>query len=60
MAYRLGYVGHKNIPDDSLIDNDGKPGIVVTNSYHVDEEERDPRSESMENIVIPSSFRGPS
>ncbi|KAK2757093.1 hypothetical protein FQN54_005062 [Arachnomyces sp. PD_36] len=55
-SYQLGYMGHKDIPDDSWTDNDGRLGIVVTNSYHVDEEERNSRNVSMEN-VIPSSFR---
>lgn len=59
MSYKLGYVGHKDLPDDKLTDTDGKPGIVVTNSYHVDidEEARNSRSESMEDI-IPSRVRG--
>lgn len=59
MSYQLGHLGHKDLPDDKLTDTVGKSGIVVTNSYHVDfdEEARDSRSESMENI-IPSRMKG--
>lgn len=57
-SYQLGYVGHKELPDDRLAGMGGKSGIVVTNSYHVDidEEARNSRTESTENI-IPAKMR---
>lgn len=53
LSFRLGRVGRQSLPDDSLTNSDGKPGIVVTNSYHVDIDEngRSSRSDSMENII---------